>query len=242
MAKSEMFAIHNVPSITQLEDGRTHVRNLDMPLYYLHNTDTVNSEGVIICESNERDYIGNFYMKIRKVKDIDLEEFLDLHYSVSTNKTRFLKLVKSISITGLSNFPSKRHFVLEWLEGKKQSPIINNIEPNYFLPLATLRTIHKTFNGRLWEPIDLNSYYSLFDFNNPIRIDFVVKKKSDFYALLWKMKDAASDEFTHDGHIKPFLEKYGCKIGSFANIKTGIIDSKRANHKMLIREIDEAMR
>lgn len=114
-------------------------------------------------------------------------------------------------------------------------------EPEYLLPMATLQKIHDAFDGELWTSIKLNTFYSLFDINSTKRKEFKVLKKVNFYALLWKMHNAPGKHATMEQFIRPFLERYSCSYNVFGNIRKERINSTKPLAKKLMKRIEEAM-
>lgn len=116
------------------------------------------------------------------------------------------------------------------------------LRPNYMYPIGILINVHSAFNNEFWKEMDLNDFCSLFDINNRNHIDFKVKRKTNFYALLWSMHNNFSKEVPHEEFIIPFLKSYNLKYSSFGNIKLNRIDSDKLTAKKIMKRIEQAMK
>lgn len=123
----------------------------------------------------------------------------------------------------------------------KQPAPAENPAPNYLLPLATLQKVHSAFDGELWESINLNTFYAVFDRNDNKKYDFRIKEKVDFYALLWCMFDLSDKTVSQVKFIRPFLTRYNGSFNSFENIRKNRIDCPKTTSKKLIKRINEAL-
>ena len=109
-----IFVIDKETCIEKLKDGGTKKR-YSKKKFHLECLDLVKGKKVH-KEATEQEYIDEFYLTLIRIELYELEDFLQFHLDGSSNKAKYLNIVKAISKSELVKYPAIKETALEWLK------------------------------------------------------------------------------------------------------------------------------
>lgn len=108
-----LFVIDQDTCLKKLKNGSIEKRSTNKK-FQLNCLDTIKGKD-IIKPATEQQYLGEFYMKLIRVKGYELEDFLQFHYAGSSDKAKYLNILKALCKSELNRHPATKETVIDWL-------------------------------------------------------------------------------------------------------------------------------
>lgn len=71
----------------------------------------------ILIPATEKEYVTQFYLTLIRVKLYEVEDFLQFHYAGSSDKAKYLNILKALCKSELNRHPATKETVIGWLKG-----------------------------------------------------------------------------------------------------------------------------
>jgi hypothetical protein len=131
MKYADMFSICRNPSKYQHSDGVIYEHRVEYDnIYDLPDPNKYDvTRSKIIENANDNEYYLSFLIRLGKVHNVDVPEFLDYHFNFTPNKERFFAVVRTrLTEDFKGDNPTKAAIIREWLDENKA--MLKNIDPS----------------------------------------------------------------------------------------------------------------